>query len=279
MCGALNFAVGDRVVVALPGAVLPGGFEIAARKTYGHVSDGMICSARELDLGTTTRASWCCRPTARSEPTPSCCSVLATTVLDIAPTPDRGYAMSVRGLARELAAAYGVPFDDPADLVQPAESSADAGWPVRIEDPSGCDRFVAQIVRGIDPQLPTPEWLRRRLQTAGVRSLGLAIDVTNYVMLELGQPLHAYDVAKLSGAIVVRRARVDERVRTLDATDRALLTDDLRDRRRHRCHRHRRRHGRRVDRNRCGHDRHRARGRALHGVRHFAQCATARFVE
>ena len=279
VCGALNFVVGDRVVVALPGAVLPGGFEIAARKTYGHVSDGMICSARELELGTDHSGILILPPDSAIGADAKLLLGLGDEVLDIAPTPDRGYAMSVRGLAREVAAAYGVPFIDPASLVQPAETSADAGWPVRIEDPSGCDRFVAQIVRGIDPQQPTPERLRRRLQTAGVRSLGLAIDVTNYVMLEFGQPLHAYDVAKLSGPIVVRRARVDERLRTLDATDRALHPDDL------------------VIADDTG-----AigiagvmggasteigagttdiapRGRAFHGVRHFAQCAPARVVE
>ncbi len=227
VCGALNFSVGDRVAVALPGAVLPGGFEIAARKTYGHVSDGMICSARELELGTDHSGILVLPAESAIGADAKLLLGLGDEVLDIAPTPDRGYAMSVRGLAREVAAAFGVPFSDPADVVHPAASNADAGWPVRIEDPTGCDRFVAQIVRGIDPQQPTPERLRRRLQTAGVRSLGLTIDVTNYVMLELGQPLHAYDVAKLSGVIVVRRARVDERLRTLDDADRSLHLDDL----------------------------------------------------
>jgi phenylalanyl-tRNA synthetase beta chain len=135
--------------------------------------------------------------------------------------------MSVRGLARELAASYRIPFHDPAQAVTVAAGSADGGWPVRIDDASGCDRFVAQLVRGIDPGRSSPDWMRRRLQTAGVRSVSLAVDVTNYVMLELGQPLHAYDRAKLQGPIVVRRAMPNERVRTLDDVDRALHPDDL----------------------------------------------------
>ncbi len=227
VCGAHNFAAGDRVVVALPGAVLPGGFEISARKTYGHISDGMICSVRELGIGDDHTGILVLPPDAPLGADAVAVLGLGDDVLDISPTPDRGYAMSVRGLARELAASYRVPFDDPAAAVAVAAGSADGGWPVRIDDASGCDRFVAQIVRGIDPSRIAPDWIRRRLQTAGVRSVSLAVDVTNYVMLELGQPLHAYDLAKLRGSIVVRRALPGERVRTLDDVDRATHPDDL----------------------------------------------------
>jgi len=227
VCGAHNFAAGDRVIVALPGAVLPGGFAISARKTYGHISDGMICSVRELGIGD-DHTGILVLPL--GTPLGGDAGVflgLGDDVLDVSPTPDRGYAMSVRGLARELAASYRRPFDDPAQAVPVAAGSADAGWPVRIDDTSGCDRFVAQIVRGIDPTRSSPDWMQRRLQTAGVRSVSLAVDVTNYVMLELGQPLHAYDLAKLRGPIVVRRALPNERVRTLDDVDRATHPDDL----------------------------------------------------
>ena len=227
VCGAHNFAAGDRVVVALPGAVLPGGFEISARKTYGHISDGMICSVRELGIGDDHTGILVLPPDAPLGADAVAVLGLGDDVLDISPTPDRGYAMSVRGLARELAASYRVPFDDPAFAVTVAPGSADAGWPVRIDDASGCDRFVAQIVRGIDPSRGSPDWIRRRLQTAGIRSVSLAVDVTNYVMLELGQPLHAYDLERLRGAIVVRRALPNERVRTLDDVDRATHPDDL----------------------------------------------------
>jgi phenylalanyl-tRNA synthetase beta chain len=227
VCGALNFAVGDHVVVALPGAVLPGGFEISARKTYGHISDGMICSARELAIGSEHSGILVIAPDTVVGADATAVLGLGDEVLDVAPTPDRGYAMSVRGLARELAAAYRLPFTDPAQAVTPVTGGPDAGWPVRLDDATGCDRFVAQIVRGLDPQRATPEWMRRRLETAGMRSLSLAVDVTNYVMLELGQPLHGYDLGKLSGPIVVRRAVPGERLRTLDDTERALHPDDL----------------------------------------------------
>ena len=227
VCGAHNFAAGDRVVVALPGAVLPGGFEISARKTYGHISDGMICSARELGIGDDHTGILVLAPDTPLGADAAAVLVLGDDVLDVSPTPDRGYAMSVRGLARELAASYRIRFDDPALAVTVAAGSADGGWPVRIDDASGCDRFVAQIVRGVDPSRSSPDWMRRRLQTAGVRSVSMAVDVTNYVMLELGQPLHAYDLAKLRGPIVVRRALPGERVRTLDDVDRATHPDDL----------------------------------------------------
>ncbi|HEY5200204.1 MAG TPA: phenylalanine--tRNA ligase subunit beta, partial [Acidothermaceae bacterium] len=227
VCGAHNFAAGDRVVVALPGAVLSGGFEISARRTYGHVSDGMICSARELGIGDDHTGILVLPPGTPLGGDAAVVLGLGDDVLDVSPTPDRGYAMSVRGLARELAASYRIPFGDPAQAVTVASGSADGGWPVRIDDASGCDRFVAKAVRGIDPTRSSPDWMRRRLQTAGIRSVSLAVDVTNYVMLELGQPLHAYDLAKLSGPIVVRRAVPNERVRTLDDVDRATHPDDL----------------------------------------------------
>jgi phenylalanyl-tRNA synthetase beta chain len=227
VCGAHNFAAGDRVVVALPGAVLPGPFPISARKTYGHISDGMICSVRELGIGDDHTGILVLPPGTPLGADASVVLGLGDDVLDVSPTPDRGYAMSVRGLARELAASYRIAFDDPASAVTVAAGSADGGWPVRIDDASGCDRFVAQIVRGVDPNRGSPDWMQRRLQTAGVRSVSLAVDVTNYVMLELGQPLHAYDLDKLRGSIVVRHALPGERVRTLDNVDRATQPDDL----------------------------------------------------
>jgi phenylalanyl-tRNA synthetase beta chain len=227
VCGARNFAVGDRVVVALPGAVLPGGFAIAARKTYGHVSDGMICSARELGLGDdhTGIMVLADRPPVGT-PAVEVLELLDD-VLDIAVTPDRGYCLSVRGVAREAATAYAAPFRDPAAGFgdAPADGTLD-GWPVKLDDP-GCDRFVALTVRGFDPAAPSPRWLQRRVTRGGMRPISLAVDVTNYVMLELGQPLHAYDRARLTGPIVVRRARAGERIVTLDDAIRTLDADDL----------------------------------------------------
>jgi phenylalanyl-tRNA synthetase beta chain len=225
VCGAPNFSVGDRVVVALPGAVLPGGFEIAARKTYGHVSDGMICSVRELGIGDEHDGILVLPPETPLGAEASEVLGFGDEVLDIGPTPDRGYGMSVRGVARELAAAFGVPFVDPAGSSPAAPT--DAAWPVRIDDPTGCDRFVLLALHDLGPGRPSPDWMRRRLQVAGVRSISLAVDVTNYVMLELGQPLHAYDRDRLRGDIVVRRAMPGERLRTLDDVERTLHVDDL----------------------------------------------------
>jgi phenylalanyl-tRNA synthetase beta chain len=151
-------------------------------------------------------------------------------VLDIAITPDRGYAMSVRGLARELATAYGVAFHDPAEragatLTDVAPAAGD-GYPVEL-DTDGCDRFVAVTVTGLDPAATSPLWLRSRLYRSGIRPISLAVDVTNYVQLELGQPLHAYDGDTLSGPIRVRDARAGERATTLDGTERTLCDHDV----------------------------------------------------
>jgi phenylalanyl-tRNA synthetase beta chain len=150
---------------------------------------------------------------------------LVDEVLDIAVTPDRGYCLSMRGVARETAIAYGIPLLDPALLDVPAPNAF--GHPVKVADPAGCDRFTARTVTGLDPEARSPIWLRRRLQKAGMRPISLAVDVTNYVMLELGQPLHAYDRSRVQGTIGVRRAEAGEKLTTLDGVTRELSTDDL----------------------------------------------------
>jgi phenylalanyl-tRNA synthetase beta chain len=226
VCGAANFAVGDLVAVALPGAVLPGGFEISARKTYGHVSDGMICSARELGLGDDHTGIIVLGPReAEVGADAAAVLLLRDDVIEFEINPDRAYALSLRGVAREAAMAYGVAYRDPAARVEPPSDSG--GYPVRVDDPAGCDAFAAVEVTGFDPTAPTPRWLARRVQLAGMRPISLAVDVTNYVMLELGQPIHGYDRHRLLGSIVVRRATPGERVTTLDDVDRALSVDDL----------------------------------------------------
>jgi phenylalanyl-tRNA synthetase beta chain len=239
VCGAHNFAPGDLVAVALPGTVLPGPFPIAARKTYGHVSDGMICSVRELEIGddhdgimVLTRHGF-----AEEDLTPGQDAVallgLGEEVLEINVTPDRGYAFSYRGVAREYAHSTGAKFTD-RGLATGAEPAPTAdGFEVRVQDDApingvvGCDRFVTRIVRGIDPSAPTPAWMKHRLEGSGMRSISLAVDITNYVMLDLGQPLHAYDLAKVSAPIVVRRADAGEHLTTLDDAARTLDTEDL----------------------------------------------------
>ncbi|MDQ1650138.1 MAG: phenylalanyl-tRNA synthetase beta chain, partial [Frankiaceae bacterium] len=170
VCGASNFAVSDLVVVSLPGAVLPGGFEITARRTYGHVSDGMICSARELALGDDA-AGIIVLPAGEAEPGTDAISLLGLRedVIEFEINPDRAYALSVRGVAREAATAYDVEFRDPARVLPAA--AAGEGYPVRVDDPSGCDSFVALEVSGFDATAPTPRWLARRIQLAGMRPI------------------------------------------------------------------------------------------------------------
>ncbi|WP_263120648.1 phenylalanine--tRNA ligase subunit beta [Cellulomonas sp. RIT-PI-Y] len=235
VCGAQNFDVGDRVVVALPGAVLPGPFPIASRKTYGHLSDGMICSARELGLGedhdgiiVLSRIGIDAAPGTDARELLG----LGEEVLEINVTPDRGYCFSLRGVAREYGHATGAVFTDPG-LVAVEELPTQGGFPVELRDEApihgvpGADRFVARIVRGVAADRPSPTWMQRRLTEAGMRPISLAVDVTNYVMLDLGQPLHAYDLAALDGPIVVRRAAAGETLTTLDGQERTLDAEDL----------------------------------------------------
>jgi phenylalanyl-tRNA synthetase beta chain len=238
VCGAHNFAPGDLVVTSLPGAVLPGGFAIAARRTYGHTSDGMICSARELGLGEDHEGILVLDrlglDLAGVQPGDDALALLglAEQTVEVNVTPDRGYCLSVRGVAREYGHSTGVAFRDPVLDLQPAPSTGE-GYEVRLADDApvrgrpGADRFVARVVRGVDPTAPSPALLQRRLTQAGMRPISLVVDVTNYVMLALGQPLHAYDLALLSGPVVVRRARGGERLTTLDGVERALDPEDL----------------------------------------------------
>ncbi|MCU1442248.1 MAG: phenylalanine--tRNA ligase subunit beta [Cryobacterium sp.] len=234
VCGALNFFVGDKVAVTLPGSVLPGPFPIAARKTYGHVSDGMIASARELGLGD-EHDGILRLATLGLDPAVGTDAIsllgLDDAAVEINVTPDRGYAFSIRGVAREYSHATGANFRDPALAVAPVTSAS--GFPVTIDDQSpvrgrvGASVFVTRAVRGVDPTRPTPAWMIARLKLAGIRSISLIVDITNYVMIELGQPIHAYDLDKLSGGITVRRAQPGEKLTTLDDANRALHAEDL----------------------------------------------------
>ncbi len=242
VCGATNFEVNDLVVVVLPGAVLPAGFEIAARKTYGRMSNGMICAEDEIGLGHDHSGIIVLErllgPVALTDVVPGDDAIallgLGDEVVEVNVTPDRGYCFSLRGLAREYWHAQGSPegaFRDPA-LVEVPQATHD-GYAVRLADDvpidgrAGCDRFVARIVRGIDPTQTSPRWMQRRLTEVGMRPISLAVDVTNYVMLAVGQPLHAYDLGTLSGALEVRRARPGETLTTLDDVERRLDPEDL----------------------------------------------------
>jgi phenylalanyl-tRNA synthetase beta chain len=230
VCGATNFAVGDLVVVALPGAVLPGDFRIATRTTYGRTSDGMICSAAELGVGT-DHSGILVLPPGTAEPGDDAAAVLGLddVVFDLAITPDRGYGLSVRGIAREIACAYDLNFVDPAfdSNVVPALPAEGEALPVTIQPGTGVSRFSLRAVTGIDPKALSPWWLRRRLMLSGIRPISPAVDVTNYVMLELGHPMHAHDSGKIHGGFAVRFAKPGETVMTLDGIDRTLEPGDV----------------------------------------------------
>lgn len=233
VCGASNFEVGDKVVVCLPGAVLPGNFEIAARKTYGHVSDGMMASARELTLsddhaGIIRLQQLGLDPKVGADVFEVLS--LSESAAEVNVTPDRGYCFSIRGIAREYAHATKQEFRDPKSN---AFLVGGSGFDLKINDEApirgnqGCLRFVARVVKGVDPTRPTPPWMVARLKMAGMRSISLIVDITNYVMLELGQPTHAYDFDKLQGGITVRRASAGETLKTLDGQIRKLDPEDL----------------------------------------------------
>lgn len=235
VCGARNFVEGDTVVVCLPGAVLPGDFAISARETYGRTSAGMICSAAELGLADKQNSGIITLDPAVGEPGTDARAVLglADTVFDVNITPDRGYALSARGLTRELASAFQLDYTDPA--LEPAV----AGIEVRVPEVAGqlidielrpetkAVRFGLRKVSGIDPSVESPFWMQRELMLSGQRPVNAATDVTNYVMLLLGQPMHAFDANLIDGDLVVRNATAGETFETLDHVKRELSTEDV----------------------------------------------------
>ena len=229
ICGATNFAVGDVVVVALPDAVLPGDFKIAARETYGKTSNGMICSSRELGLGDDHSGIMVF---AEGDVEIGADAIVGLeindTIFDIAVNPDRGYALSIRGVAREIAGAFGLKFVDPVDVLRKvAFADTGKGVAAKIEDPKTASVFYLRTLSNFDPSAKTPMWMRRRIEKMGMRSISLVVDVTNYVMLELGQPLHAFDKAKISGGLTIKRAGKAQPFTTLDGQVRQLDPDDL----------------------------------------------------
>lgn len=225
VCGAWNFDPGARVAFANPGAVLPGGFEIGSRKIRGVLSHGMICSEKELGLGEDHDgilvleddapvgedfAEWVARP---------------DVVFDLSITPNRPDAMSVLGIARDLAAHFGLALRMPDAPLHTSPSPPRID--VNIDDPTGCFRFTTREMQGVRIG-PSPFWMRHRLRAGGMRPISNAVDVTNYVMLELGHPLHAFDIERIEGTrLTIRRAAAGETLVTLDDVERELTADDL----------------------------------------------------
>ncbi|MDO4911516.1 MAG: phenylalanine--tRNA ligase subunit beta [Corynebacterium sp.] len=241
ICGARNFEEGSYVVVALPGAELPGGFKIASRKTYDHMSEGMLCSAAELGLadkqtkGIITLAG---NPTIGQDAREIL--NLNDTVFEVNITPDRGYALSARGLAREVASALGRDYADLAKnpeqavaLTSGSSYSLDvpaAGGeilPIEVDPATKMRRFGLRKVTGIDPKAESPLWMQRELMLCGQRPVNLATDITNFVMFLLGQPMHAFDADKIKGGLHIRQAKAGEKLVTLDEQSRTLHAEDV----------------------------------------------------
>ena len=229
ICGATNFAVGDLVVAALPGAILPGDFKIGARETYGKTSNGMICSARELGISEDHEGIMVF---AEGEVTIGADAIEALqindVIFDVAVNPDRGYALSIRGIAREVAGSLDLKFTDPVDALRNLKfEETGKGVSATIGDKSSASVFYLRTLSNFDPKATTPIWMRRRIEKMGMRSISLVVDVTNYVMLELGQPLHAFDKSKIKGGLTIKRAGTAQKFKTLDGVERTLDPEDL----------------------------------------------------
>ncbi len=227
VCGAPNVRDGAVVALALPGAELPGGMDLGETTIRGELSQGMLCSMKELEMGEDAAGIWVLPPdTPLGIPIDKAARV-DDTIIEVSVTPNRGDCLSVIGIAREIAAITGRPLQYPRITLQETGPPVSSLSSVTIEDPDGCPRYAARIVEGIKVG-PSPGWLKSRLESVGLRSINNIVDVTNYVLMELGQPLHAFDFDRLrENRIVVRKAFGGERFTTLDGTERELFDDTL----------------------------------------------------
>lgn len=229
MCGAFNFGPGDRVPLALPGAVLPDGMRIDARevKSLGVTSHGMLCAADELGVGDDHSGILLFDGSAAPGTSVADVLGLSDTVIELEITPNRPDCMGMVGVAREVAAAFGLPLRVPDCTVDAGDLPIGEAVSVEVDDHRRCPRYVAALVENVTIG-PSPAWMQARLRACGMRPINNVVDVTNYVMLEWGQPLHAFDLDRLAGpAIVVRDARESETLTTLDGEVRQLTTSDL----------------------------------------------------
>ncbi|MFT6011563.1 MAG: phenylalanyl-tRNA synthetase beta chain, partial [Candidatus Azotimanducaceae bacterium] len=224
VCGAPNARVGIKVPFATVGAKLPGDFGIKKAKLRGVESFGMLCAQAELQLGDDDSGLW-------ELPVDAPVGVdlvqyldLDDNIIDVDLTPNRGDCLSIRGLAREVGVLNQAAVTEQA--CAPVEAAIHDAVEITLEAPNACARYVGRIIRGLDLSQPTPQWMQEKLRRSGVRSLGPAVDVTNYVLLELGQPMHAFDLAKIDGGIVVRMGR-DEALTLLDGSEVVVATDTL----------------------------------------------------
>ncbi len=230
VCGAPNVFKGMKSPLARPGVTLPNGLKLRKAKIRGVVSNGMLCSAVELGLGDDSDGIISLPQDAPVGSLLVEFLSLPDAVIDLDLTPNRGDCFSVLGIARDVAASTGAELKDAS--VAKVTATIDATQTVELVEPAGCPRFAGRVIRGIDPAATSPVWLTERLRRSGLRAISPVVDVTNYVMLELGQPLHAYDFGLLQGPIRPRLARSGEKVTLLDdkeveLNDRTLvITDD-----------------------------------------------------
>ncbi|GHE19633.1 phenylalanine--tRNA ligase subunit beta [Halomonas urumqiensis] len=226
VCGAPNVAAGQKVPFARVGAVLPGDFKIRKAKLRGAESRGMICSASELGLEEETSAGILELPaTAPVGEDFRAWMGLDDATIEVDLTPNRGDCLSVKGMAREVGVLNRLPVNGPG--VAPVAATHDQTFPVRVEDAERCPRYIGRLIKGVNLAAETPLWMVERLRRSGIRSIDAVVDITNYVMLELGQPLHAFDHANLHGAVIVRLAREGERLVLLDGQEITLGGDTL----------------------------------------------------
>ena len=223
VCGAPNVAAGMRVACALPGAELPGGFAIKPVKMRGVESQGMLCSARELGLSEDHSGLMALEGESALGADLRDVLGLDELVYTLKLTPNLAHCMSVYGVARELSAISGAPLREPA--FEPAAVGIDDRLPVRVAAPDLCGRFSGRVIRGVDPKAPTPGWMRQRLERAGQRSLSALVDISNYVMLELGRPTHVFDLDRIEGGLEVRWAHEGERLKLLNGQTVDLAPD------------------------------------------------------
>lgn len=226
VCGATNFAPGDKVPVATVGATLPGGIVIKRAKLRGLESEGMMCSASELGVGADASGLLILPPDAPVGASYAEYAGLSDTILELEVTPNRPDCLSMVGVAREVAAVLGLEARSPRWTLETGGAPVEQDVAVTIEDPDLCPRYTARLIRGVRVG-PSPEWLVERIVAAGARPINNVVDVTNYVLFELGQPLHAFDLATLArrdgvAEIIVRRAREGETLTTLDGQERRL---------------------------------------------------------
>ena len=227
VCGAWNFDAGATVAVALPGAVLPNGLTLERRTVRGEVSDGMILAEDEVELGTDHSGVMVLGPDLEPGTPLSDVLPLTDTVLEIETGYNRPDLTSIYGIAREVSALLDVPLADMPGGQTPAPVPSGEVLDVRVDDPDRCPRYIGRLFRDVSVK-SSPPWLKARLLGAGMRPISNVVDITNYVMLALGNPLHAFDQARLAeGRIVVRRAHEGETIRTLDGTERKLTTEEL----------------------------------------------------